>query len=88
MNAEVKAVPRVARHASGVSDRVRGLDWERLSEGLDASGNAVVERLLTAAECQSLAALYEETRTFSQPGGDGAPWFRAGGVPVFWLPTP
>jgi hypothetical protein len=64
MNAELKALSGTGHHVAGVDDRVRGLDWERLSQDLDASGSAVVEQLLTAGECQALAALYEEAGRF------------------------
>jgi hypothetical protein len=58
MNAEPRALPKVGRHTRTVSDRVRGLDWERLAVDLDAGGNAIIEKLLTPAECQALAAAY------------------------------
>ena len=88
MNAELKAVSRVGVHASTVSDRVRGLDWERLSQGLDASGNAVVERLLTVAECQSLAALYEEAGRFRSRVVMGRHGFGQGEYQYFAYPLP
>jgi len=44
--------------------RVAALDWERVTRGLDGRGNAVLERLLTAEQCESLAALYSEDRRF------------------------
>jgi hypothetical protein len=43
---------------------VSGLDWERLSAALDATGNAVAERLLSAEECAGLAALYPDESAF------------------------
>jgi uncharacterized protein len=88
MNAEVNAVLRVGLRASGVSDRVRGLDWERISQGLDASGNAVVERLMTVAECQSLAALYEETGRFRSRVVMGRHGFGRGEYQYFGYPLP
>jgi hypothetical protein len=38
--------------------RVDAIDWVQVSLDLDAEGSAVIERLLTPAECESLAALY------------------------------
>jgi uncharacterized protein len=64
MNAEPRALPKVGRHPHTVSDRVGGLDWERLSADLDASGNAVIEKLLTPAECQALAGFYGAESSF------------------------
>jgi hypothetical protein len=64
MNAEALALARPARPGLGVSRRVQALDWVRLSQELDASGNAVVKNLLTAPECQALAAFYEAEDSF------------------------
>jgi hypothetical protein len=44
--------------------RVAALDWERAAQDLDERGNAVLERLLTADQGESLAALYPEDRRF------------------------
>lgn len=44
--------------------RVAALDWPRIAADLGASGHAVVEKLLTPAECEALAALYDEPRRF------------------------
>jgi uncharacterized protein len=38
--------------------RVKAIDWERVSHELDAQGSAVIERMLSPAECDALAALY------------------------------
>jgi len=48
----------------GLADRVDSLDWERISADLDARGHALIERLLTPAQCAALAALYESERLF------------------------
>jgi hypothetical protein len=71
-----------------VSDRVRELDWEHLSQGLDASGNAVVERLLTEAECRSLAALYADAGRFRSRVVMGRHGFGQGEYQYFGYPLP
>ena len=38
--------------------RVRSIDWERVSQDLDARGSAMIEQLITPAECEALTALY------------------------------
>jgi hypothetical protein len=43
------------KHLAG---RVKALDWERISNDLDAQGYAIIERLITREECNTLAALY------------------------------
>jgi hypothetical protein len=50
--------------AADVSRRVAALDWSRISQDLDVSGNAVIERLVTPAECDALAALYPDDAVF------------------------
>jgi hypothetical protein len=63
MSAQIQALPITAR-AKAIADRVDALDWERVSEELDAQGSAMIERLLTAQECQGLVALYDEESRF------------------------
>jgi hypothetical protein len=58
------ALPKVARHRGSVQERVRGCDWERLSHELDVGGNAVIEGLLTPAECEALAGFYSAESSF------------------------
>lgn len=57
MNALVKEAPAIipVRDFSG---RVKVLDWERISNDLDAHGCAVIENLITPEECGVLAGLY------------------------------
>ena len=63
--------------APAMAARAGAVDWERVAQDLDAGGSAVVERLLTRAECEALAALYPAAGSLSQPGGDGAARLRA-----------
>lgn len=44
--------------------RVDSLDWKRIAADLDARGYAVIERLLTPAQCEALAALYAHEHLF------------------------
>jgi uncharacterized protein len=50
--------PTTITRAEEITHRVRGLDWARAAQDLDARGSAIVEGLLTPDECQALAALY------------------------------
>jgi uncharacterized protein len=45
--------------AADVKERGSVIDWQRLSQDLDREGCAIVERLLSIEECQSIAALYQ-----------------------------
>ena len=44
--------------------RVNALDWQRISQELDDQGSAMLERILTPHECQTLAALYSDDDLF------------------------
>ncbi|MBA3598850.1 MAG: 2OG-Fe(II) oxygenase [Methylibium sp.] len=56
--------PALAPPADGVAERVANVDWQRVAGDLDAEGSAIVERLITPAECRELAALYAEDARF------------------------
>jgi len=43
---------------SDIAARVKKVDWDRVSEDLDARGNAVVPGLISRRECEALAGLY------------------------------
>jgi uncharacterized protein len=45
-------------------DRLKALDWASIAAELDAGGSAVIENLLSAAECQALGALYADDSRF------------------------
>jgi hypothetical protein len=47
-----------------IVERVKDLDWERILRDLDVQGNARIERLITSAECDTLAQLYPKDRIF------------------------
>lgn len=50
--------------ASGLADRIAGLDWNRIAAELDAYGCAVTGPLLGAAEREALAAGYDDDARF------------------------
>jgi len=57
MNARAEKAVALAS-ASEVTPRVDLVDWARISQDLDDRGTATIAGLLTAAECESMAALY------------------------------
>jgi uncharacterized protein len=63
MNAADKTVRPIAS-SKNLAQRVKALDWERVSQDLDAEGSAITERLLSPDECQALAALYAKDDLF------------------------
>jgi hypothetical protein len=42
-----------------IGERIAGLDWARVSHDLDEQGHAVIERLIDAEGCATLARLYD-----------------------------
>jgi hypothetical protein len=63
MNATAKTVTPLASSKSAAA-RVMTVDWERVSQDLDAQGSAVIEGLLSLDECQALAGLYPKDDIF------------------------
>ena len=63
MNARDKGATGGAR-TGDVGERIRTIDWARVSSDLDAEGCATIERLLLPAECDNLAALYANHALF------------------------
>jgi hypothetical protein len=47
-----------------IEDRLAALDWERVGTSLDEHGSAVIGPVLSAEECDSLAATYGEDGRF------------------------
>ena len=43
---------------NGILENIESIDWERVSQDLDAHGSAVVERLLSPDDCEATARLY------------------------------
>jgi hypothetical protein len=44
--------------------RVESLDWQRIANDLDESGNALLTNILTPQDCKALASMYESDEHF------------------------
>ena len=64
------------------------IDWKKVSADVDERGNAVVERLLSPAQCLALAALYEEERPFRSRVVMARHGFGRGEYKYFGYPLP
>jgi hypothetical protein len=62
--AQARQARTISGAAKSVCDRVAALDWPTLSADLESNGCATTERLLTAAECESLADAYSSETLF------------------------
>lgn len=57
-------IPSPIDPPKSIVKRVDAVDWEQVSQDLDAQGNAMIERLLSPEECQALASLYPKDDIF------------------------
>ena len=65
MNTSTGRSTRISIPAGHAVARIETLDWaERVSHELDGQGSALLERVLSAKECQALAGLYQEDGLF------------------------
>jgi uncharacterized protein len=87
MNASVKEALAITT-AQDVAGRVKALDWERVSKDLDAQGCAMIERLISPAECKALAELYPEDGIFRSRVVMGRHGFGRGEYKYFNYPLP
>lgn len=86
MNATMKTED-IAGWAEAAS-RVTAVDWERVSNDLDARGSATIERLITPQECTALAALYPIDGIFRSRVVMGRHGFGRGEYKYFSYPLP
>jgi hypothetical protein len=63
MSALVETISATGK-PQNIAERISGISWEQVLRDLDAQGNAKINRLLTAEECQSLTELYEKDEIF------------------------
>jgi hypothetical protein len=66
----------------------KNIDWERISRDLDAGGNAIIEGLLSPAQCEALAALYPADASFRSRVVMGRHGFGRGEYKYFDYPLP
>jgi len=74
--------------ATDVAARVASIDWEQVSQDLDAQGSAVIERLIAPTECDALATLYPIDSFFRSRVVMGRHGFGRGEYKYFSYPLP
>src|SRR6266850_2025221 len=87
MNAPVNEALAITP-ATDVAGHVKALDWERVSQDLDAQGCAMIERLISPAECEALVELYPEDGIFRSRVVMGRHGFGRGEYKYFSYPLP
>lgn len=84
MNLPVRAIPATAT----IATRIEMLDWPTVLAKLDAQGNALINGLLSPAECRTLAAAYEEDKFFRSRVVMARHGFGRGEYKYFCYPLP
>ena len=74
--------------AVGINTRVEMLDWTSVSTHLDDHGWAMVEKLLTADECETIAGLYDDDGRFRSHVVMARHGFGRGEYKYFTYPLP
>jgi uncharacterized protein len=87
MNAMVEEALAITP-ARDIAGRVRSLDWERVSQDLDAQGSAMIEGLITREDCDALAELYPIDDIFRSRVVMGRHGFERGEYKYFSYPLP
>jgi len=60
----IAALPAAAGSGGTLADRIEAIDWQTVTQELDAHGHAVIRALLPTAECAQIAALYPRESLF------------------------
>jgi uncharacterized protein len=68
--------------------RVKALDWQQIGKDLDEQGSALLPAVLSAQECQTLAALYPRESLFRSRVVMGRHGFGRGEYKYFSYPLP
>ena len=86
----VKALPETgsALSSTAIQSRVDGVDWMKVHADLDAQGWAIVRKLLTDAEADSIAGLYHQEQGFRSLVIMGRHGFGQGQYKYFSYPLP
>jgi uncharacterized protein len=71
-----------------VAERIGVVDWERVSQDLNAQGSAILERLLSPNECEAIASLYPKDDIFRSHIVMGRHGFGRGEYKYFNYPLP
>jgi uncharacterized protein len=80
--------PAQAAPAQNMEERVAAVDWDGVATQLDAQGSAVIERLVSPAECGALAALYPVDDVFRSRVVMARHGFGRGEYSYFGYPLP
>jgi len=84
----MSAPAKVSIEVENGAERLNALDWRRISQELDNQGSVVLERLASADECRTLAAMYLKDEFFRSRVVMGRHGFGRGEYKYFSYPLP
>jgi uncharacterized protein len=87
MNAAVSRITSIPSPKTP-AERIKVVDWERVSQDLDAQGSATIEHLLSPDECRAIASLYSKDDIFRSHVVMGRHGFGRGEYKYFNYPLP
>ena len=76
------------RGTRGIAARIAALDWQRIAQDLDGSGNALIPDLLDAADCRTIASWYPDNARFRSRVVMASHGFGRGEYKYFSYPLP
>jgi hypothetical protein len=77
-----------SRRPSDIASQLWGRDWHRVAQELDERGNVVIEKVLTASECQLIARWYADPALFRSRVVMASHGFGRGEYQYFAYPLP
>jgi uncharacterized protein len=82
----MKAV--AVQETGSISERIQSIQWDRISQDLDAQGSALIEHLFFPDECEAIAKLYPKDEIFRSRVIMGRHGFGRGEYKYFSYPLP
>jgi hypothetical protein len=77
-----------AQRTNAIFESIERINWDRVSQDLDAHGSAVIERLFSLEECETMAQLYSQDEIFRSRVIMGRHGFGRGEYKYFDYPLP
>jgi len=79
---------RSVKGSGKIAERIAALDWRRIAQDLDDSGNALIPGLLAASDCRAVAGWYAEDARFRSRVVMASHGFGRGEYKYFSYPLP
>jgi uncharacterized protein len=84
----VSTIPSLTETHQSITERVDAIDWQQVSQDLDAQGHAMLDHLLSPEECRTMASLYTRDDIFRSQIVMAQHGFGSGEYKYFSYPLP